>query len=74
MSNVYPVLTPMAVDSSRPFPLIRNKSLNIGAIVHKKDDPEKEIWLRFGGAVGGGYSLPVRPAMGMEVLRTARMA
>ena len=26
MSNVYPVLTPMAVDSSRPFPLIRNKS------------------------------------------------
>ena len=23
--NVYPVLTPMAVDSSRPFPLVRNK-------------------------------------------------
>lgn len=35
--NVYPVLTPMAVDSSRPFPLIRNKSLNIGAIVKKKE-------------------------------------
>ena len=35
--NVYPVLTPMAVDSSRPFPLIRNKSLNIGALVQKKD-------------------------------------
>ena len=34
--NVYPVLTPMAVDSSRPFPLIRNKSLNIGALVSKK--------------------------------------
>ncbi len=34
--NVYPVLTPMAVDSSRPFPLIRNKTLNIGAIVTKK--------------------------------------
>ena len=29
--SVFPVLTPMAVDSSRPFPLIRNKSLNIGA-------------------------------------------
>ncbi len=39
--NVYPVLTPMAVDSSRPFPLIRNKSLNIGALVRKK--AEKEI-------------------------------
>ncbi len=36
-SNVYPVLTPMAVDSSRPFPLIRNRSLNIGALVRKKD-------------------------------------
>ena len=35
--NVYPVLTPMAVDSSRPFPLIRNKSLNIGALVKKKN-------------------------------------
>ena len=31
--EVYPVLTPMAVDSSRPFPLVRNKTLNIGAIV-----------------------------------------
>ena len=36
-SNVYPVLTPMAVDSSRPFPLIRNKSLNLGALVKKKE-------------------------------------
>ena len=38
--NVYPVLTPMAVDSSRPFPLIRNKSLNIGALVRKKEGKE----------------------------------
>ncbi|MCM1568702.1 MAG: RNA degradosome polyphosphate kinase [Roseburia sp.] len=42
--NVYPVLTPMAVDSSRPFPLIRNRSLNIGAMVRrKKDDKELEF-------------------------------
>ena len=34
--SVYPVLTPMAVDSSRPFPLIHNKSLNIAALVRKK--------------------------------------
>ncbi len=38
--NVYPVLTPMAVDSSRPFPLINNRTLNIGALIQdkKKDD------------------------------------
>ena len=36
--NVYPVLTPMAVDSSRPFPLIRNKSLNLGALVSRKEE------------------------------------
>lgn len=38
--NVYPVLTPMAVDSSRPFPLIRNKSLNIAALLQKKNGEE----------------------------------
>ncbi|MBO4396848.1 MAG: RNA degradosome polyphosphate kinase [Eubacterium sp.] len=37
-SEVFPVLTPMAVDSSRPFPLIRNKSLNIGALLQDKSD------------------------------------
>lgn len=37
---VYPVLTPMAVDSSRPFPLIRNKTLNIAALLQKKSGEE----------------------------------
>lgn len=41
--NVYPVLTPMAVDSSRPFPLIRNKSLNIAALVQKKGEEDLEF-------------------------------
>ena len=39
--NVYPVLTPMAMDSSRPFPLIRNKTLNIGALISKKEKSDK---------------------------------
>ncbi|MBO6129394.1 MAG: RNA degradosome polyphosphate kinase [Pseudobutyrivibrio sp.] len=38
MSQIYPVLTPMAFDASRPFPLIRNKSLNIAALIEKKKD------------------------------------
>lgn len=37
---VYPVLTPMAVDSSRPFPLILNKSLNVAALIKKEDDTQ----------------------------------
>ncbi|SFG56319.1 polyphosphate kinase [Lachnospiraceae bacterium C7] len=36
MDNIYPVLTPMAVDASRPFPLIRNKTLNIAALLRSK--------------------------------------
>jgi len=38
---LYPVLTPMAVDSSRPFPLILNKSLNIGVLI-KHEEKENE--------------------------------
>ena len=40
-ANVYPVLTPMAVDSSRPFPLVHNKSLNIAALLKKKSGDEE---------------------------------
>ncbi len=34
--QIFPVLTPMAFDSSRPFPLIRNKTLNLGALLRRK--------------------------------------
>lgn len=34
-NEIYPVLTPMAVDSSRPFPVIQNKVLNICALIKK---------------------------------------
>ncbi len=39
---VYPVLTPMAVDSSRPFPLVRNKSLNIAVLLRRKKENKKQ--------------------------------
>ncbi len=41
INDVYPVLTPMAVDSSRPFPLIRNRFLNIAAILKNKKGVEE---------------------------------
>ena len=39
--TVYPVLTPMAVDASRPFPLIVNKSLNIAALLANRKKGSK---------------------------------
>ncbi|MCD2491705.1 RNA degradosome polyphosphate kinase [Lacrimispora sp. NSJ-141] len=46
-TSVYPVVTPMAVDSSRPFPLIRNKTLNIAALLKKKKGGEGKGSLDF---------------------------
>lgn len=50
--NVYPVLTPMAVDSSRPFPLIRNKSLNLGALVSRKTEKGRKLLFHKKSAAG----------------------
>ncbi len=41
--EVYPVLTPMAVDSSRPFPLVRNQTLNIGALIGKRGEDSHDF-------------------------------
>ncbi|KPV56626.1 polyphosphate kinase [Paenibacillus sp. A3] len=40
---VFPVLTPMAVDQSRPFPLVRTQALYLAVVLMKEgDDPEDE--------------------------------
>lgn len=39
---IYPVLTPMVIDSGRPFPLLLNKTLNIGVIL-KENKSDQEI-------------------------------
>jgi polyphosphate kinase len=44
LRNVYPVLTPMIVDKSRPFPLILNKSLNIALLLQDKVDEKEHIF------------------------------
>ncbi|QSO50790.1 RNA degradosome polyphosphate kinase [Alicyclobacillus curvatus] len=41
---VYPVLTPMAVDASRPFPLLSNCSLNLAVLI-ESEQPEKDGYL-----------------------------
>lgn len=38
--SIYPVLTPMVVDSSRPFPLITSETLNIAVLLEDKESLE----------------------------------
>ncbi|MEK6287428.1 MAG: polyphosphate kinase 1 [Acidobacteriota bacterium] len=40
MENVFPVLTPQAVDPSHPFPYISNLSLNLGVMIEPNGDAD----------------------------------
>ncbi|WP_051188087.1 RNA degradosome polyphosphate kinase [Brevibacillus thermoruber] len=39
--RLYPVLTPMAVDASHPFPMLLNKSLNLAVLLENAEEPEE---------------------------------
>jgi polyphosphate kinase len=41
---IFPVLTPMVVDQSRPFPLIQNKSLNVGLLLQNRKNKDKYLF------------------------------
>lgn len=43
VNTVYPVLTPMAVDASRPFPFLANRSLNLAVVFHDKEEEDAKI-------------------------------
>jgi len=34
--DIWPVLTPLAVDQGHPFPVLRNRSLNLGILLHRE--------------------------------------
>ncbi|NLO35898.1 MAG: RNA degradosome polyphosphate kinase [Clostridiaceae bacterium] len=41
-STLYPILTPMAIDAARPFPLIANRSLNLCVSVETQKNSETD--------------------------------
>ncbi len=56
--EVYPVLTPLAVDQGRPFPHISNLSLNIGAVVSNGDGQEHFARVKVPGTLPQLLQLP----------------
>lgn len=62
--HIFPVLTPLAVDPSHPFPYISNLSLNL-AVVVRNPDTEEELFAR----VKVPQSLPRFVSLPAEVCR-----
>ena len=42
-SYILPVLTPMAIDAYRPFPMLLNKSLNLAVLLRKSDSRKNKL-------------------------------
>ncbi|MBE0591035.1 MAG: polyphosphate kinase 1, partial [Gemmatimonadales bacterium] len=42
-ANIYPVLTPLAIDPGHPFPHVHNKSLNLALLISPADDPDEPV-------------------------------
>jgi len=40
-SILFPILTPVSVEPDRPFPLIKNETINIAVLLETKNSPEK---------------------------------
>ena len=56
--NVAPVVTPIAVDMSSPFPLIVNKTLNIAMLLKKKKNKNTNYIYNYGDYLFGNVEVP----------------
>jgi polyphosphate kinase len=63
--QIFPVLTPLAVDPSHPFPFISNLSLNL-AVVVQNPDTEEEFFARVKVPSVLPRFLPIPPELGIS--------
>ncbi len=45
-TNIFPVLTPLSVDSGHPFPFLSNLSISLGVFLKHPDHDEEELFAR----------------------------
>ncbi|GCF06858.1 polyphosphate kinase 1 [Dictyobacter arantiisoli] len=45
-NEIYPVLTPLAVDTGHPFPHISNRSLNLAVVIASARDEQEDLFAR----------------------------
>ncbi|MGH1396957.1 MAG: polyphosphate kinase 1 [Trichormus sp.] len=64
--QIFPVLTPLAVDPSHPFPYISNLSLNLAVLV-KNPDTDEEFFARVKVPSVLPRFLPLPPELGMKL-------
>lgn len=64
--QIFPVLTPLAVDPSHPFPYISNLSLNLAVLV-KNPDTDEEFFARIKVPSVLPRFLPLPPELGMKM-------
>ena len=67
-SDIYPVLTPMAVDATRPFPLILNRSLNLGVLIDEGDDEPSFGTVQVPGGLSRVIRLPDKDGVSLILL------
>ncbi|MCS6985228.1 MAG: polyphosphate kinase 1 [Leptospiraceae bacterium] len=43
-SEIFPVLTPLAIDPGHPFPRLANRSLNLGVLLSRPENPNQNLF------------------------------